>query len=171
MYPLSGTKGMKIIFFQKVNGCPVPYSLEDIDKWENIKENQITEHKVKGTTKTPSLKEHNLFMACCEFVANNTEDPYWNTKDKVKMKCKMVLHLVDDRFTSVWPDGQVNFVYKSLEFTRSPENGGVSAKERHEFYEQSFDLLAEKVDMYQDQLIEKAKAIMQDRWYRYAKKK
>lgn len=71
-----------------------PFSKEDQEKASEFKDNQIVTGKLQGAKKPRSYLQLKLFWGCCKTVAENTNDPNWNTKNKVaeqvKIKCRYI---------------------------------------------------------------------------------
>lgn len=105
-------------------------------------------------TNTPrNVRQHNLFMACCELVAENTEDENWNTQDKVLEQIKIAARWIECFY---WyhnkKTGQMELNLK----TKSIGFDNVDQAEAHGFYDVGFDLLAVKIGMDEEAMKEAA---------------
>ena len=76
---------------------------------------------------------------CCTKVADNTEDPQWNDKDKTDFQCRVALHFVDPKFTAVTPAGVVTFKYRSISFTN------LKHMEACNYFDRAFEVMALKI--------------------------
>jgi hypothetical protein len=115
-----------------------PYSAEDLEKLKEYRENQVLMAKVSGTRKQRSLQQLRLYWAVCGLVAENTEDPQWNTKAKVDFNCRVATHFVDPNLVSVKKDGTVVFSYRSIAFAN------LKHIEACRYFDRAFDLMAVK---------------------------
>ena len=117
---------MKEIFTQLRDACPIckqgfglfflPYQDEDREKSKAFKLFQIVRILVYGIKKERSLKQLNTYWSACGFIADNTDWPRWNTKDKVDFQCRVGAHFVDPDLVVVKKDGSVHFSYRSIAF-------------------------------------------------------
>ena len=80
---------------QYKNGIFYPHSPEDAEKAREYKNNQVVRSKITGIKKRRSYEQLKLFFACAKLVAENTEDPNWNTKDKVCEQVKISARYID----------------------------------------------------------------------------
>ena len=148
---------MQEIAVQKCNGKFEPASPEDKEKMDQYGEHQLLKVRVAGFKKPRSVKELNLFMACCQLLADNTDDPRWNTKEKVKFGVKVALHFVDARMVAVTPAGDVVFQYRSLSFAELPR------MEATRFFPRAFDLLAQRMGISVEAMVAEAQERMRKR--------
>lgn len=88
----------------------------DMDIAKAYPVNQIVRLRVQGVKKRRSVLQLNTYWACCQTVADNTDDPQWNTKLKVDFQCRVGCHFVDPDLVSVKKDGTVVFFYRSIAF-------------------------------------------------------
>jgi hypothetical protein len=139
---------MKIAFQVKEGGVLNPFSEEDKEAMGNYKLNQVVICDVKGTTKKRSLEHLRLFMACCSFVARNTEDGNWNTKEKVVEQIKIKLRYIK---TYIVVDGTVQFVTDSISFERMAHMESVN------FINNGINELAAFLGVPTDELVENVK--------------
>lgn len=93
-------------------------------------------------------------MACCELVAENTEDTTIDTKEKVKFKVKVELHFIDPGMIAVRPDGQVAFQYRSLSYQN------LGHMEACRFFDRGFQLLADMIGTDVETITENAQSKM-----------
>lgn len=118
--------------------------------------NQMVRYKIWsiGAQKQRSVKALNLLMACCKTVADNTDDPQWNTKDKVKKQLKVALNFIDINKTIVDPSGTAHFHYRSFSFK------DLAHMESVKVFDISYPILAGKIGLTVDELIDNTKANM-----------
>lgn len=74
--------------------CPV--SKEDQEKAKSFKYNQMVRQATYGTRKQRSVHQNKWVHAMFRIVADNTEDPEWDTPDKVKRNVKMAMKFFKD---------------------------------------------------------------------------
>jgi hypothetical protein len=142
---------MKEIAFQKRNGVPVPFLPEDVDKWAEFKENQITRHKVTGSRKERSYLQLQMMHCLMEIVAENSENPSWNTEKKVKFSLKVSLHYVDEDSVVVDPRGNVHFQYRSFGYD------GLDHMEACKIFDRAIPILASVIGLTPDELLNEGK--------------
>jgi hypothetical protein len=105
---------MKVITFQKRGGVPVPYLPDDELAWSEYRENQITTHKVSGTTKERSWNQLKMLHACLRTVVENTESKNWNSLEKAKLSLKVALNYYDPGVVIVDHQNNVHMKYRSF---------------------------------------------------------
>jgi len=91
---------MKEIFTKKVKNTyvlkgMVPISKEDVARLDSFKDHQILRNKVSGVLKERSVEQNAWIHAIFRFVADNTDDPGWNTETKVKKRVKYAIGFYD----------------------------------------------------------------------------
>jgi len=135
------------------NGTLKPQSELDADTlFENYKLNQPVSVQITGGSSARSVPESNLFHSCCKLVAENTEDDQWNSTDKAKIQCKMLLKFFKEE---IWvDDGGVHFVLDTLRFDKTNQ------VRSHKFIEQALDILARKIGLTREELVKEAKLKM-----------
>jgi len=138
---------MKEITFQKRNGLAVPYLDSDAEKWSEFKENQLTRHKVSGTTKERSYQQLKMLHACLKIVAENTEDKNWNTPEKAKLSLKVALHFIDPGVVIVDPQGNVHFKYRSFGYD------DLQHMEACKLFDRAWPILAGVIGVTEDELL------------------
>lgn len=94
----------------------LPFSAEDKEVLSDFHDNQVVRVKLYATIKKRSLIQLRKYWATCTKTSGNTDDPQWNTKEKVDFQCRVSLHFVDDTVIAVRPDGTVTFKYRSIAF-------------------------------------------------------
>ena len=124
-----------------------PFSQEDQDGLKEYKENQVVRVKIQGAKKPRSLQQLRLFWVCCRMVAENTENPHWNTKDKVAFQIKIALQLVDMDKTIVDARGNIHLHYRSIAFRN------LAHMEACNFFDRAFDIMAKTLGMDRDTLL------------------
>lgn len=158
---------METLICQNTDDVLIPYSIEDKERLNNFKKNQLLKVVVTGTTKQRSIVQMNTFFACCKFIADNVQEydlnhpkyndgNYWNTKDKVAFQCKVALHFVDDSKTIVYKN-EIRFHYRSIAVDE------LKHLEACRFFDRAFELLALRIGVNEETLVNNAKALMLNR--------
>ena len=132
-----------------------PASEKDLEELKSFHPNQIVRCKVYGTRKERSISQLGTYWACCKLVANNLENPQWNTKDKVDFQCRVAIHFVDPNLVAVKPDGTVVFHYRSIAFNH------LQHIEACQYFDRAFEVMAKALGTTPEKLIEMAKENMQ----------
>ena len=127
---------------------PLPMYAEQV---REHKENQVVHLKVYGTEKARSAIQMNLYFACCNEVAHNTEHKRWNTKNKVDFQCRVELDFRDPEMVSVRPDGEIQFLYLSIAFKNLKHIAACN------YFDRAFEVMAKFLGCTVDKLIEMAK--------------
>ena len=91
-----------------------------------------------------------MFWACCRTVAENTNDPHWNSADKVAKQIKVGLQFVDMQKTIVDPQGNVHFHYRSIAFRN------LGHMEACRFFERAWPIMAKKIGVTEEKLLQNA---------------
>lgn len=123
----------------------VPYSEEDREKLSEIVEDRPIKARITAVKKERSERQLRLFWACCQEVAENADDPNWNTKRKVAEQIKILLRYVDEYM--VTGDGTVHFITGSISSDR------MDHMEACRFMDQAFELMAERLGITVDELL------------------
>ena len=87
---------MKRVHFQIKNGLPRPVSDEDRESLKHFKENEIIRGDLYGVKRPRSVLQNNWLHNMFKIVAMNTENPDWNTPEKVKRNVKMKMQFFKD---------------------------------------------------------------------------
>lgn len=138
----------------------IPFSDESKEVVKSYHANQVVQlSKITGTgaKKQRSIKQLNLFMACCEFVSQNTENQHWDTKDKVKDQVKVATNFIDMSRTIVDPKGFVHLHYRSLSVENLPH------MEACKLFDQGYPVIAKHIGMTVDELIAATKSKMRNK--------
>ena len=106
---------MKKITLQRKGKLFVPFSQEDLEAGMSFKENEPIVCKMAGTRKPRSYLQIKWLHVVFRLVAENTEDPEWDTPEKVKRCVKMAMRLYEDCFAV---DSKVWFELKSFAFDK-----------------------------------------------------
>jgi len=141
---------MQVIRFQKRNGAPVPFTDEDAEKWSEYAENQVTQHKVAGSRKQRSWQQLKMLHACLKTVAENTEDPNWNTPEKAKFSLKVALEYVNRDTIIVDPKGNIHVQYRSFGYDDLPH------MEANKLFDRAWPILASVVGITEEELLAEA---------------
>jgi len=137
---------VQVIRFQKRNGVPVPFTDEDAEKWSEFKENQVTQHKVTGSRKQRSWQQLKLH-ACLKTVAENTENPNWNTPEKAKFSLKIALDYINSDAIVVDNRGNVHMQYRSFGYD------DLGHMEACKLFERAWPILADVIGVSVDELL------------------
>jgi len=144
---------MDIISFQKKGDFAAPYTDEDLEKWNNYKENQIIKAKVTGYQKQRSATHLGLLMACIKEVVDNTENENWSSRDRAKLSLKAMLGYVDTSASVVYQN-RVIVKYRSFAFD------SLKHMEACNLFERAYPILAGVIGVSVDELISEAKSKM-----------
>ena len=142
---------MKEIFCQVINKKLHPFSEADIELIREYKPNQVVRCEVYGVKKPRSLLQLRLYWATCGVVAENTENPQWDTKGKVDFQNRVALHFVDPDTVAVRPDGHVVYKYRSIAFRN------LQHIEACNYFNRSFKVMADFLGVDDEKLIEMVK--------------
>ena len=96
-----------------------------------------------------NVRQHNLFMACCELVAENTEDENWNTQDKVLEQVKIAARWIECYYW--YHNGKTGKMTLNIK-TKSIGFDNMDQAEAQGFYTTGFDLLAAKLNALQEDM-------------------
>lgn len=134
----------------------VPNTEEGQAAAKELKLNRIVRHRITtmGAEKQRSVKQLNTLMASCQFFADNTDDPQWNTKDKVKFQLKVATDFRDPNTVIVDPKGEVHFLYRSFSFAN------LKHMEACRIFERCYDIMCDLIGMDLDEFIAAVKAQM-----------
>ena len=141
---------MKEISAQLINGSFVPYSEVDKDIAKEYKPNQIVKLKIKGVQKPRSVKQLGTYFACCRLLSENTEDPKWNTYQKVDYQLRNRLQFYDHSMTLVI-EGNVQFKVRSISFKN------LKHIEACNYFDRAFDMMAKFLGVDVETLIQEVK--------------
>jgi len=116
---------MKKIYTQKVRNQYVklgmiPISQEDGEALDTFKDNQILKNQTSGTRKPRSVLQNKWVHAMFRTVASNTEDPEWDTPEKVKRNVKMKMKFFKDEV--IVHGNKVYFELRSFAFDEMDHN-------------------------------------------------
>jgi hypothetical protein len=113
-----------------------PVTLDDRDAAREFVHQQICRAQIRGFKKQRSVLQLRLFWACAQLVADNTDDPNWNTKEKVAEQCKIALQFIDTERIVVKPNGDVHIPYRSIALKNLPH------MEACNFFDRAFVVMA-----------------------------
>lgn len=131
-------------------------TIEDTDKFP-LGEIIHGELRTIPDARKRSHKQHNLFMACCNIVAENTEDEFWSTKEKVVFQIKVLEQMFRwwTKYNNPKTGERMEHVeVESISFDRMDHLDACG------FYDQGFKRCAEKLKMEVDEIIKVAKSQM-----------
>lgn len=127
----------------------MPFSKEAADLISDFVPNQVIRGKLTGVQKPRSVDQLRMFWACCRTVAGNTDDPEWNTEEKVCWQVKHAIKFFKD--TIVLPDGRVHFELASISFAN------LSQCIANKVFDRSWPVMADKIGITVDELLKHAK--------------
>lgn len=87
---------MKQIYAQYDGKAFRPNSQEDAETARAFHPNQIVRMEVYGTKRLRSIQQNKWIHAIFRKVADNTEDPDWDTPEKVKRNVKLAMRFFKD---------------------------------------------------------------------------
>ena len=149
------------VLFQYVGGKLVPQSQEASDLLQgDFKANEMVRGKLThvGAQKARSVAQLNTLMACLQLLADNTDDPKYNTKLKAKFACKVALDYRYEDRVAFRPDGALVFEYRSFSFD------SLTHMESLNVFERAFRWIAGIMGITVEELIAEAQSRMQRRW-------
>lgn len=138
---------MKELLCQIINGKLEPYTVTDQDTLAEFKPNQIVRVQCFGTQKERSYPQLKLFWKACATVARNTDDPHWNTSEKVAFQCKIATKLYDTSKTIVDSGGRVHLSWRSISFKE------MRHLEACKFFDMAFMVMASKLGITTEELL------------------
>jgi hypothetical protein len=107
---------MKEAYLQFDGKALVPVSQENLDVLKSFKPNQILRCEVYGTKKARSVLQHKWAMWMIRCVADNDNDPNWNTFEQAKRQIKMIMNFFKDKPHVDLKTGVVWFELRSFAF-------------------------------------------------------
>lgn len=141
---------IQISLQRQESGLWAPYSQEDHDKGQAYKINMVCRAKITGYQDQRSLAQLKLYWACCNLTAQNNDDPAWATREDVSFQVKLALqHFNHEKISVV--GAKVFFEVGSISY----ENMG--HLEACNFMTRAYDVMAAKVGVTADVLVEEAK--------------
>ena len=98
--------------------CGKKYLYPVQDSVRELRLNEPVEVTIKqlSATKQRSVTQLGLLMKACEIVSQNTEDPSWDTKEKVKIQIKEKADYKDYSKAVRLPNGFTYIPYRSFSF-------------------------------------------------------
>lgn len=138
---------MKQLAMQVKNKTLRPFAQEDLELFQEFKENQIVTVKVQGVKKSRSYQQLKLFFAVLRTVVENTEHPNWNSLEKAKHSLKVALHYVHEGVTAVDRHGTVHFSFRSFGYAELPH------MEACNVFSRSWPILAKVIGISEDELL------------------
>jgi len=136
----------------------VPNTEDGQSAAKELHENRVVRHRITtmGAEKQRSVIQLNLLMASCQFFADNTENPQWDTKEKVKFQLKVATDFRDPNTVIVSPDGQIHFLYRSFSFAE------LKHMDACRIFERCYDILCHGLGMDLDDFITAVKSTMRN---------
>src|SRR6056297_373848 len=87
---------MKKAVLQRKGKALVPTSKEHLDTVMAFPENEFLNVSIKGHRRPRSVQQNKWIHAIFRQVAYNTDDPEWNTPEKVKRNVKLAMKFFKD---------------------------------------------------------------------------
>jgi hypothetical protein len=141
---------MQEIFVQRKQNKLWPISMGDEEKIKEFPTDKVLRAQVYGVRKPRSVAQINMYFATCQCVSDNTDDPQWNTKEKVDFQCRVATNFVNLKETIVDPQGNVHFKYRSIAFKNLPHIEACS------YFDRAWEIMALKLGVTVDKLLENA---------------
>lgn len=123
------------------------FSEEDAESIGEFPIGKILRAKISGALKPRSYEQLKLYHAMCRTVADNTDDPNWNTPQKVDFQVKVACRLIDE-FIVV--NGVTHLVPGSVSYAK------MKHLEACNFFDRAFDEMAKHLGVTRDKLLENA---------------
>ena len=133
---------------QYINHALVPFSAEAKQLLSDLKPNQLVRAKISGIRKPRSVRQLRLFWACCRTVAENTEDPNWDSAEKVCIQVKLALRFYKEIIVA--PDGQIHFELASISFAN------LSQCDANRIFDRAWPIMAAHIGVKVEELLENA---------------
>ena len=142
---------MKELAVQLRSNALFPFTEEDKEALSEYKPNQVLKCKLQGVKKPRSLEQLGLFMACAKITAENTDDPNWNTKEKVVEQIKLKVRFIESYMVV---EGVIHIKTRSISFANLPH------MEACNFFEQGLKEMAGFLQVTVDELVAMAQERM-----------
>ena len=104
---------------QLKDGVLHPLTEDDRNSIREYTPNQILHCKVSGVRKQRSYRQLKRYWSKCKVVADNTEDPDWNTKEMVDFQVRCALRFYKTGHVKVVGD-KVLFDLRSISYVNLP---------------------------------------------------
>jgi len=140
---------VKEIYLQITYNGVTPISQEDIEVLRAFKVNQIIRAELYGTKKIRSVQQNKWLHAIFRFVSLNTENPDWDTPEKVKRNVKMAMKFFKDDV--IVHNNKVYFELRSFAFDK------MEAQEANLKYEEAKNICAKFLKVRPEELEAEAK--------------
>jgi len=138
---------MKEIAAQLKGGVLYPLTIVDQEEISEFKDNQILKLKVVGAQKQRSYLQLKMYWALCGVVAENTEHPYWNTKEKVDYQVRVALQFVDPNKMIVDGNGMIHLYYRSISFAN------LKHMDACKFFDRAWPVMAKHIGITEEKLL------------------
>ena len=133
--------------------CLVPLDKESEDKLSNYKMHEPVTGDFKGTLNPRSLSQLGLYWKACSVFSENTDNPDYNTKEKVDWRIRNKLQFFNYDLTMV-VEGRVTFEVRSISVNN------LHHIEACKYFDNAFSLMASAWKMDADRFIEIVKSKM-----------
>lgn len=128
----------------------VPYSEEDLEAAREFKPYQILRSKFSGPKNQRSWVQIKTYYKGCKKVSENTDNPDFNTKEKVDLQLRIKLGWIKE---TIVVDGRVQFIPKSISFKE------MKHLEFCNYFDRAIDVMVKFLGVEKDDFI---KAIWED---------
>lgn len=126
-----------------------PATPGDLEALKGFMPNQILKAKLAGTLKSRSVEQNGWMHKVFQIVAENTDDPAWNTLEKVKRNVKLAMKFFSDDVTVI--DNKVFFELKSFAFHK------MSQVEANKVFNEALEICSIKSGISIEKLTEQCK--------------
>lgn len=123
------------------------FSQEDVDAIGEYPPHKILRARITGAQKPRSYEQLKLYWACCRSVAENTDDPNWNTPQKVDFQCKIKCRLISE-FLVV--DNVTHIIPGSVSYAE------MNHLEACNYFDRAFDEMATFLGITREELLDNA---------------
>lgn len=139
----------QLIKVQNYSGyCLIPASNEDIEVIKGYQPNQVLKTQIRAIRKQRSYKQLKAYFAICRKVAENTDNPDFNTSDKVDMQARVKLGWIKH---TIVIDKRVQFIPRSISYKEMKHLQACS------YFTRAFELFANFLGVTVEELISNSK--------------
>lgn len=120
------------------------FSEEDVEVAGEYPLMKILRAKISGALRPRSYEQLQTFWCACRTVAENTEDPNWDNKDKVAEQVKIKLQHIK---SYIVVDNAVHIVTGSISYAE------MKHLEACRFFDRAWPIMADKIGITVDELL------------------
>ena len=136
---------MKEVALQRIDRNTLKcFSEEDADAISEFPVHKLLRAKITGALKPRSYDQLKLYHAACRVVADNTDDPNWNSKEKVDFQCKVICRLIKE-FVVV--NGVTHIIPGSVSYSE------MSHLEACNYIDRAIDVMAKFLSLTRDEFL------------------